>query len=416
MSERGSVNQAAGRAVTRRVMRQVAGPHAAAGSLLTQKVRVGRLLIWILTAAAVLLFVLPAAIVIGDAADDEPPPPAYVDGIPPTVLLAYGQSAELASTMFPTCQGMRWSVLAGVGMVESGHAAGHAVAANGDITPRILGPVLNGSGAGGSRTIVWDTDDGIWDDDTSYDRAAEPMQFLPGTWRTSGADGNGDGIQDPHNIFDATLAAAAYLCRSEPLGTDLYDEGDLDRALRRYNDSAIYVADVKAWIRTYDSIAAAASFSPIGAGLGQEIVDSARTQLGVPYSWGGGDATGPTLGICCSTGGFSGANTVGFDCSGLTTYAATQVGVRLPRVSRDQYSEGPGSRISRDRGLGVLLPGDLVFFATDLMRPYTVHHVGIYVGGGQMINAPRTGTFVRIEPVWLDSYIGARRIVGTTQR
>ena len=58
----------------------------------------------------------------------------------------------------------------------------------------------------------------------------------------------------------------------------------------------------------------------------------------------------------------------------------------------------------------MLLPGDLVFFAFDIDNPATIHHVGIYIGGGNMVNAPRPGTAVRVEPMYLDGYLGALRL------
>lgn len=108
-----------------------------------------------------------------------------------------------------------------------------------------------------------------------------------------------------------------------------------------------------------------------------EVVSIAKRYLGAPYRWG---ATGPDS----------------FDCSGFTQFVYRQVGVRLPRVSRDQISAG--QRVSR----GDLLPGDLVFFGSP------IHHVGIYVGGGLMIHSPRTGDVVKISPLHGD-YVGAAR-------
>ncbi|TDD69730.1 hypothetical protein E1262_12295, partial [Jiangella aurantiaca] len=145
----------------------------------------------------------------------------------------------------PGC-GIRWEILAGIGKIESGHANGGQVTANGDVQPRIVGPALNGNGF----ASIGDSDGGRWDGDTVWDRAVGPMQFIPGTWKTFGADGNGDSIVDPHNVFDATLAAAQYLCAS---GGNLADEAQLRAALFRYNPSTTYVDNVMAWIRAYDN-------------------------------------------------------------------------------------------------------------------------------------------------------------------
>ncbi|HVA60825.1 MAG TPA: NlpC/P60 family protein [Mycobacteriales bacterium] len=115
---------------------------------------------------------------------------------------------------------------------------------------------------------------------------------------------------------------------------------------------------------------------------------AARSRLGDTYVWGG---SGPTV----------------FDCSGLTQWAYAQAGVALPRVAADQYNAGPHV------ALNALAPGDLLFWATDVNDPTTIHHVGMYLGDGMMIDSPHTGTVVQIQPVWFDGYIGATRPTGT---
>ena len=117
---------------------------------------------------------------------------------------------------------------------------------------------------------------------------------------------------------------------------------------------------------------------------GEIAVRAALRWLGVPYSWGGGDAFGPTRGFC-GPAGCQGLNTIGFDCSGLTLYAWAQAGVLLPHYTGSQFRAG--KRITRTEDLQ---PGDLLFFHDDL------GHMGMYVGNGQMIHAPQTGDVVRI--------------------
>lgn len=130
------------------------------------------------------------------------------------------------------------------------------------------------------------------------------------------------------------------------------------------------------------------------ASIGEQVVAHALTQLGVPYSWNGGDAAGPTTGTCCSPGGQSGASIVGFDCSGLTLWAWAQVGVRLPHHSAAQQ------RITTPVSVDEIRAGDLLFFPG---------HVGIADGHGGMIEAPRPGVAVRVTPdVLNDSYYGPR--------
>ncbi|MER7752294.1 NlpC/P60 family protein [Kitasatospora sp. NPDC097643] len=120
------------------------------------------------------------------------------------------------------------------------------------------------------------------------------------------------------------------------------------------------------------------SYTGPATGRAAAVVQFAYAQLGKPYVWG---ATGPS----------------GYDCSGLTGAAYRAAGVSLSRVSQDQWKDGP--RIAR----ADLQPGDLVFFYSDL------HHVGLYVGDGKMIHAPRTGKNVEILPIDAMPYVGAVR-------
>ncbi len=91
----------------------------------------------------------------------------------------------------PGCH-ITWPLLAGIGKVESAHASGGRVEANGNTRGKILGPVLDG---GPGMAAITDTDQGLYDGDTAWDRAVGPMQFIPGTWTAFGADGNGDGVR-----------------------------------------------------------------------------------------------------------------------------------------------------------------------------------------------------------------------------
>ena len=112
------------------------------------------------------------------------------------------------------------------------------------------------------------------------------------------------------------------------------------------------------------------------------VIKRAQSQIGVPYSWGGGTAAGPSRGID------SGANTVGFDCSGLVLYAFAGAGIKLPHYSGSQYNLGrkiPTAQMRR---------GDVLFWG-----PNGSQHVAIFLGNGQMIEAPYTGSTVKISPV-----------------
>ncbi|MEU6680888.1 bifunctional lytic transglycosylase/C40 family peptidase [Streptomyces sp. NPDC046925] len=327
--------------------------------------------------------------------------------IPPTMLAAYKKAARLIGGQVPKCRGMSWPILAGIAKVESNHAAGRTIATNGDITPRILGVLLNGSGQGGNTTSFPDTDGGKWDGTAAGERAVGPFQFLPSTWDATGRDANGDEERDPHNAFDAALGAAVYLCGK---GRDLGKRPQLEAAIFQYNHSRAYVNNVSNWIRQYRS---AATGTAKGVDLGgvsgkaKKVLQAALSQRGTPYSWGGGGPSGPTTGICCSPSGKSGAGIKGFDCSGLTQYAFARVGVRLPRTAAAQAAKG-----QRIKSKGALRPGDLVFYGYVPGADSTIYHVGIYAGNGQMINAARPGTKIRLDPVdAMSGFAGGARVL-----
>jgi hypothetical protein len=160
-----------------------------------------------------------------------------VDGIPPVPLAAYHRAARKEALTRPTCH-LQWWLLAGIGLVESGHAhSGGSTHAgwNGVARPPIYGPVLDGHH--GYKAIP-DTDGGVLDGDKRWDRAVGPMQFLPSTWRSWGPTGHLDGHANPQNIRAATVATAGYLCAS---GRDLSQQRALALAVYSYNHSFGYV-------------------------------------------------------------------------------------------------------------------------------------------------------------------------------
>ncbi|MFJ4733014.1 lytic transglycosylase domain-containing protein [Streptomyces sp. NPDC088770] len=164
-------------------------------------------------------------------------------GIPTTVLDAYKKAeAELRESK-PGCN-LPWQLLAAIGKVESGHARGGNVRADGTTVSPILGPRLDGNGF----AHISDTDHGLYDGDSRYDRAVGPMQFIPSTWEWAGRDGNGDGKKDPNNVYDAALAAGHYLCR---FGWDLSTAADLRSAILSYNNSTDYLNTVLTWLEFY---------------------------------------------------------------------------------------------------------------------------------------------------------------------
>ncbi|MEU3855420.1 bifunctional lytic transglycosylase/C40 family peptidase [Streptomyces sp. NPDC029554] len=326
--------------------------------------------------------------------------------IPPRMLTAYKKAVQQVGRHVPACRGMRWPILAGIAKVESNHATGRTIASNADIRPKIYGVLLNGSGAGGNTTVFPDTDGGRFDGTAHGERAVGPFQFLPSTWQGVGEDGSGDKVADPHNGDDAALGAAIYLCGN---GRDLTKRTQLRAAIFQYNRSDAYVNNVLGWIEQYTAAAKGPALNNVSGNV-RTVIEAALAQRGVPYSWGGGNASGKTFGICCSPSGKSGASIKGFDCSGLTTYAFAQVGIRLPRVAAAQA--GVGRRIPALLGTSALKPGDLVFYAYAPGRDSTIYHVGIYVGKGKMINAPRPGTVVRLDAVSaMPGYAGGARLL-----
>ncbi|SCF84093.1 Transglycosylase SLT domain-containing protein [Streptomyces sp. MnatMP-M17] len=225
-------------------------------------------------------------------------------------------------------------------------------------------------------------------------------QFIPGTWQAHGIDGDGDGDRDIWDPADAIPSAASYDCELAGYVKDV--PGDpTDNMLAAYNAGAYAVIKYRGVppyretqnyvkvIRTLEK-----SFArPVGRVAPSQqaaaAIYFAQQKLGTPYLWGGNGTA--------EQGGR-------FDCSGLTQAAYRTVGIELPRVANDQYNAG--EHPSRDE----LLPGDLVFFSDDLTNSRTIRHVGLYVGGGYMINAPYTGAVIRFDKIDTPDYFGATRV------
>jgi hypothetical protein len=165
-------------------------------------------------------------------------------GIPATALAAYHNAADILAHEQPNCH-IDWALVASIGRIESNHARGGYVDAAGTALEPILGPELNGTGP---FAAIPDTDGGVLDHDTVWDRAVGPAQFIPATWRQYASDGNGDGAADPENLFDASLATARYLCSG---GLDVANPDQLRTAIYRYNNSDVYVNTVILWAEAY---------------------------------------------------------------------------------------------------------------------------------------------------------------------
>ena len=158
-------------------------------------------------------------------------------GIPTRALRGYAGAALGLAIEQPSCH-LGWTTLAALGAIESGHGThgGAALGEDGIARPSILGPQLSGGAFGAIR----DTDGGVFDGDSVWDRAVGPLQFIPSTWKRWGADGNDDGVTDPQQIDDAALAAGRYLCHYGHLDT----VAGWRAAIFGYNHSTVYVDDV----------------------------------------------------------------------------------------------------------------------------------------------------------------------------
>src|ERR1700722_10296672 len=190
----------------------------------------------------------PTSVHIAAATKSAPAPPMTVVnsssalGIPSMALAAYRNAEQKMATSDPGC-GISWNLLAGIGRIESGHANGGATDARGTAVRPIYGPALDGT-LPGNEVIVQSGAGG----QVSYTRAIGPMQFLPGTWARYAADGDGDGIADPQNLYDSTLAAARHLCSG---GLNLRDQSQVMAAILRYNNSMSYARNVLGWAAAY---------------------------------------------------------------------------------------------------------------------------------------------------------------------
>ena len=184
---------------------------------------------------------------IASATVSAPPPKAIVNSpgalrIPSMALAAYRNAEQIMAASYPAC-GIGWNLLAGIGRIESMHANGGATDARGTAAQPIYGPALDGTLPGYEGIVQGNVGGRVL-----YARAMGPMQFLPGTWAHYASDGDGDGVADPQNLYDSTLAAARYLCSG---GLNLRDQSQVMAAILRYNNSMPYASNVLGWAAAY---------------------------------------------------------------------------------------------------------------------------------------------------------------------
>jgi cell wall-associated NlpC family hydrolase len=201
------------------------------------------------------------------------------------------------------------------------------------------------------------------------------MQFEPATFAAYATVGpSGASPASPYDPVDAVYSATALLCAN-----GAGSPATLSTAIDDYNHSDIYVDTVL-------TLALAFGEAPQTSGTIVAALSFAAQQLNTPYLWGG-------------------TGNGGFDCSGLAQAAFQQGGVNLPRVAQDQFDAGPSVA-----GGSAVVPGDLIFFGDG---PTAVDHVGLYVGGGEMIDAPHTGALVRFDNADWSGFVGATRPGGS---
>jgi cell wall-associated NlpC family hydrolase len=239
-----------------------------------------------------------------------------------------------------TCPGLPWSVLAGIGEVESRHGT---------------------SGLPGVRSGA------------NFAGAEGPMQFEPTAFAQYAVNADLGKPLSPYDPADAIYTAAAMLCATGARGGS---PSGIEQAVFAYNHASWYVSEVMTWAARY---AAQGSSRAVATAIA-----FARAQLGKPYRWG---AAGPAS----------------YDCSGLVQAAYAAAGIHLARTTYQWQQDGPVIPLSQ------VQPGDLLFSAGSDGTPSNPGHVVLYLGGGQVIQAPHTGTDVQIDPVDLARVVVATR-------
>jgi cell wall-associated NlpC family hydrolase len=226
-------------------------------------------------------------------------------------------------------------------------------------------------------------------------------QFLPSTWPLWGGDG------DPFNPADAIPAQARYDCAiaqqvkevaGDPTSLMLagYNAGPFAvlaaNGIPPIAQTQRYVAVILGYVREMTAPFPSSAAGTIGVGA----LMVAKQWLGLPYAWGGGDYLGPTVGVCSSGPAANDCHLVGLDCSGLVMAAFSMVtngAIHMAHSSEVMYQTYPPVNPAEAQ------PGDLVFASFGEEVAGLPGHVGIYEGGGMVLDAPHSGAFVSEEPL-----------------
>ncbi|WP_414945049.1 NlpC/P60 family protein [Amycolatopsis sp. cmx-11-32] len=283
--------------------------------------------------------------------------------IPLRAMTGYAKTTVAMGKEAPGCR-LSWVTLAALGKIASDHG-------------RAKGSSLNDAGV---MTVPLGTVEvrDFYNKVVSVPNASGPLQLSPSAWNQFQASASG-AKPDPQNIDDATLAAARALCAG---GRDLGQGQTWWNAVSTLQPAPMIMHRTLATVNVYGTVGQSPQPPNVAA---LSAVNFAIDKIGLPYVWGGN-----------GTGG----GDPGFDCSGLTTAAYASAGVKLMRTAHTQYHSV--NRVT-DPQLG-----DLIFYG----EPNTkIHHVGLYIGNQQMIDAPQTGQAVQVHTYRKqgDDYAGAGR-------
>ncbi|HEY7429962.1 MAG TPA: bifunctional lytic transglycosylase/C40 family peptidase [Streptosporangiaceae bacterium] len=267
----------------------------------------------------------------------------------------------------------------------TGLAGGPSALALSDIPPSYL--VLYLDAAQTCPGLAWGVLAGIGKIESDHGRSDEPgvhsganfagaegpMQFEPATFAAYAVKADSASRLSVYDPADAIYTAAAMLCAN---GAASGTRAWISHAVFTYNHSHDYVAQVLAWAARYTT--------PTSPSAAATAITFALRQLGKPYRWG---ATGPDA----------------YDCSGLVYAAYAAAGIQIARTTFQWRFDGPQVPLSQ------IQPGDLLFSAGSDGTPANPGHVVMYLGGGQIVQAPQAGQDVQIDPLDLTGVVVATR-------